>query len=128
MRARSIAGVLSALAYIQVKKLGQLGEPEYRVVFYFSASGVIAGVLSGLASTFYQTGQPQILHALSTQEAMLLLAIGLTASVAPLPSRVSRTQSAIICRRFCSSSGRLSHASAATLLALAGTSGKSSPA
>jgi S-adenosylmethionine uptake transporter len=62
----------------------QLGEPEYRVVFYFSASGVIAGVLSGLASTFYQTGQPQILHALSTQEAMLLLAIGLTASVAQI--------------------------------------------
>ena len=79
-----ISGVLSALAYIQVKKLGQLGEPEYRVVFYFSASGVIAGVLSGLVSTFYQTGQPQILHALSAHEAALLLAIGLTASVAQI--------------------------------------------
>ena len=41
-----ISGFLSALAYIQVKKLGQLGEPEYRVVFYFSVSGVIAGLLS----------------------------------------------------------------------------------
>lgn len=67
-----------------MKKLGQLGEPEYRVVFYFSASGVIAGVLSRLASKFYQTGQPQILHAFSAHEAVLLLAIGLTASMAKI--------------------------------------------
>jgi S-adenosylmethionine uptake transporter len=29
------SGVLSALVYLQVRKLGLLGEPEYRVVFYF---------------------------------------------------------------------------------------------
>lgn len=79
-----ISGVLSALAYMQVKKLGQLGEPEYRVVFYFSASGVIAGVLSGLASTYFTTGAPHILHALSTREFVLLLAIGVTATVAQI--------------------------------------------
>ena len=79
-----ISGVLSALAYIQVKKLGQLGEPEYRVVFYFSASGVIAGVLSGLASNYFTTGAPHILHALSAREFVLLLAIGVTATVAQI--------------------------------------------
>jgi len=36
------SGALSALAYLQVRHLGQLGEPESRVVFYFSATGFIA--------------------------------------------------------------------------------------
>ena len=51
-----ISGFLSALAYIQGKKLGQLGEPEYRVVFYFSGSGVISGLLGtiGLTATIAQ--------------------------------------------------------------------------
>ncbi len=79
-----ISGVLSALAYIQVKKLGQLGEPEYRVVFYFSVSGAIAGLLSGLADTFYQTGHIRILHAISFREIVLLIAIGLTATIAQI--------------------------------------------
>ena len=79
-----ISGVLSALAYIQVKKLGQLGEPEYRVVFYFSASGVIAGLLSGLVSTYFTTGTPYVLHALNWHEFGLLLAIGLTATIAQI--------------------------------------------
>ena len=79
-----ISGVLSALAYIQVKKLGQLGEPEYRVVFYFSASGLIAGLLTGLADSLYQTGHVQILHAVSATEIVLLIAIGLTATIAQI--------------------------------------------
>ena len=77
-----ISGFLSALAYIQVKKLGQLGEPEYRVVFYFSASGVIAGLISGLIDTWLRTGAFRILHQLSALDALLLLAIGVTATIA----------------------------------------------
>jgi S-adenosylmethionine uptake transporter len=79
-----ISGVLSALAYIQVKKLGQLGEPEVRVVFYFSVSGVIAGLISGIAGSIFSTGHAQILHALSPTELLLLIAIGLTATVAQI--------------------------------------------
>ena len=77
-----ISGFLSALAYIQVKKLGQLGEPEYRVVFYFSVSGVIAGLLSGLADSYLRTGEFHILHTLSGIDFLLLGSIGLTATIA----------------------------------------------
>lgn len=79
-----VSGFLSALAYIQVRKLGQLGEPEYRVVFYFSASGVIAGLLSGLIDQWLQTGELQILHDLSATDALLLLSIGVTATIAQI--------------------------------------------
>jgi len=41
------SGMLSALAYLQVATLGRAGEPELRVVFYFSIGGFVAGV--GLA-------------------------------------------------------------------------------
>jgi S-adenosylmethionine uptake transporter len=79
-----ISGFLSALAYIQVKKLGQLGEPEYRVVLYFSVSGVIAGLLSGLADSYLRTGEFHILHTLSGTDFLLLGSIGLTATIAQM--------------------------------------------
>lgn len=77
-----ISGFLSALAYIQVKKLGQLGEPEYRVVFYFSASGVVAGLASGLVDSWLRSGEWRIFHQLSGKDALLLATIGLTATIA----------------------------------------------
>jgi S-adenosylmethionine uptake transporter len=77
-----ISGFLSALAYIQVKKLGQLGEPEYRVVFYFSVSGVLAGLLSGLADSYLRMGEFHILHTLTSTDFLLLGSIGLTATIA----------------------------------------------
>ena len=43
-----MSSVLSALAYMQVRKLGQMGEPEYRVVFYFSIMTLCAGVFGAL--------------------------------------------------------------------------------
>ncbi|HEX4858397.1 MAG TPA: DMT family transporter [Usitatibacteraceae bacterium] len=39
------SGFFAALAYVNVKKLGDAGEPEWRVVFYFSLAGVIGGAL-----------------------------------------------------------------------------------
>ena len=79
-----ISGFLSALAYMQVKKLGQMGEPEYRVVFYFSVSGLIAGLLTGLTDSYLRSGQFHLLHALTARDLLLLLAIGLTATVAQI--------------------------------------------
>lgn len=44
-----LSGMLSAWAYLQVASLGRAGEPEHRVVFYFSLFGTLAGLLiSGL--------------------------------------------------------------------------------
>ncbi len=42
------SGILSALAYIQVTALGKAGEPEVRVVFYFSLTGTTMGLLMAL--------------------------------------------------------------------------------
>ena len=70
-----LSGVIAATAYLQVTALGRIGEPEYRIVFWFSAGGVGAGAVSLL-----WTG----LHPLSWRGGLLLLAVGVLASVAQL--------------------------------------------
>lgn len=69
------SGVLAALAYLQVTALGRQGEPEERVVFYFSVGGVVLG-----AATMAWTGA----SAHTPRGALLLLAIGALALVAQL--------------------------------------------
>jgi S-adenosylmethionine uptake transporter len=71
-----LSGVLAAMAYLQVTALGRAGEPDYRVVFYFSLGGVVAGALT---ATF--TGG---LHAHSPGGLLLLAAVGLLATAAQL--------------------------------------------
>ncbi|OWW20544.1 DMT family transporter [Noviherbaspirillum denitrificans] len=78
------SGVLSALAYLQVKKLGQMGEPEYRVVFYFSMTGFLAGLAGTLAGPLAPGGKAAGMSAHSTQGIVLLLSIGVTATVAQM--------------------------------------------
>lgn len=77
-----ISGFISALAYIQVKRLGQMGEPEYRVVFYFSASGIVGGLLSGLFDNWWHSGSLHLFADLTARDFALLLAIGITATIA----------------------------------------------
>ena len=43
-----ISGMLAAMAYVQVTALGRAGEPEVRVVFYFSLTGAVLGAMSWL--------------------------------------------------------------------------------
>ena len=38
-----LSGMIAAMAYLQVSALGRAGEPELRVVFYFSIGGCLAG-------------------------------------------------------------------------------------
>lgn len=40
-----ISGVFTAFAYVEVRQLGELGEPEGRIVFYFSAVGAAVGLV-----------------------------------------------------------------------------------
>lgn len=74
-----ISGVLTALAYIQVKGLSQLGEPEYRVVFYFSLTGAITGLAASLAH-----GTIPFWHNHDPVGAALILTIGVTATLAQM--------------------------------------------
>lgn len=69
------SGLTSAMAYLQVTALGRAGEPEYRVVFYFSVGGVLMGSLLTLMSGA---------HAHTPQGAALLLAIGVLATTAQM--------------------------------------------
>lgn len=70
-----MSGVLAALAYLQVTALGRVGEPDYRIVFYFSVGGVLAGALA----MPWQGGPGH-----SSTGVALLLAIGLLATAAQL--------------------------------------------
>lgn len=79
-----ISGVLSALAYLQVRHLGHLGEPEYRVVFYFSVTGLVAGLVGTLVGTHAIGTAALSWHAHGVKGALLLLAIGITATVAQM--------------------------------------------
>ncbi len=71
-----LSGMVSATAYLQVTALGRAGEPEYRIVFYFSMGGVVAGTFSML-----WTG---ITPHRTLEGPMYLLAVGVLASVAQL--------------------------------------------
>ncbi|WP_374569332.1 DMT family transporter [Ideonella sp.] len=69
------SGIGAAMAYLQVTALGRVGEPEYRVVFYFSLGGIVAGGLLMLASGA---------HGHTWLGAALLLATGVLATVAQM--------------------------------------------
>ncbi len=80
-----ISGVLSALAYLQVRRLGHMGEPEYRVVFYFSLTGILGGLLGTLLSPLISPGAEMPLwNAHTTRGIVLLLGIGILAAIAQM--------------------------------------------
>ena len=68
-----LSGMLAAMAYLQVTALGRAGEPEYRVVFYFSIGSMVAGL-----ATMLWTGA----HAHTPIGVLWLLAVGVLATVA----------------------------------------------
>lgn len=70
-----LSGLGAAMAYLQVTALGRVGEPEYRVVFYFSIGGIVAGGLLTLAGGA---------HAHTWSGAALLVATGVLATVAQM--------------------------------------------
>jgi drug/metabolite transporter (DMT)-like permease len=71
------SGFFAACAYVNVKKLGDAGEPEWRVVFYF---GVIGFVGSAIVQGFWQ----QTFHPVTMGNVGFLLAMGIAATIAQL--------------------------------------------
>ncbi|HEX8612962.1 MAG TPA: DMT family transporter [Telluria sp.] len=77
-----MSSVMSAMAYMQVRRLGQLGEPEFRVVFYFSAMTASAGLVGTLLEG--RGAGVSLFTAHSLHSAGLLLAIGVSALFAQI--------------------------------------------
>ncbi|OYX25272.1 MAG: EamA family transporter [Hydrogenophilales bacterium 32-62-9] len=70
-----VSGMLAAVAYVNVKQLGRLGEPEWRVVFYFTLLATLGGGAWMLLAGFHR---PQ------ASDWPWLIGIGVTATLAQL--------------------------------------------
>ncbi|RFC39500.1 MAG: Threonine/homoserine efflux transporter RhtA [Candidatus Nitrotoga sp. CP45] len=83
-----ISGLLAGIAYLNVKQLGLRGEPEWRVVFYFS---LIAAIGSGVGMLF------GTIHPITTLGLFILLGLGSTATLAQLAmTRAYRTGKTLV--------------------------------
>ena len=70
------SGVLSAWAYLSVRALGRLGEPDWRVVFWFGlVASIMCAAWQGATGTF---------HAITWDNVGILLGIGLSGTLAQL--------------------------------------------
>jgi drug/metabolite transporter (DMT)-like permease len=62
------SGIISSVAYLNVRRLGELGEPEWRTVFYFSALSALCGLPWMLLANPF--------HAIDLRGGLLLLGVG----------------------------------------------------
>ena len=77
------SGFFAAIAYLNIRHLGNLGEPDWRVVFYFTLISTIITSIWMLFNTF---------HPITPVNFLLLLGIGITATLAQLAlTRAYRT-------------------------------------
>jgi S-adenosylmethionine uptake transporter len=70
-----LSGMVSAFGYLQIAALGRAGEPESRIVFYFSIGGIVGGAAIAAVSGW---------HAHTAAGIGLLVAVGVLATVAQL--------------------------------------------
>ncbi len=83
-----ISGFLAGIAYLNVKQLGMIGEPDTRTVFYFSLT---ASIGSGVWILF------DTMHPISLQGFAILLGLGSTATLAQLAmTRAYRTGKTLV--------------------------------
>lgn len=75
------SGMLAATAYVQVTALGRAGEPEIRVVFWFSVMGTLLGALIWLIPG---QGNPTSLPDIPWQAWLQLIGVGAFATIAQL--------------------------------------------
>jgi drug/metabolite transporter (DMT)-like permease len=70
------SGFFAALAYLNVRKLGSLGEPDWRIVFYFS-------LIASLGASAWQATFAAF-HPITLQSGGILLGMGFCATLAQL--------------------------------------------
>ncbi len=88
------SSVFAAAAYLEVRRLGRLGEPEFRVVYYFSASNVAAGLIGCVLTA---PNSRELFHQHSWHGLGLLLTVGAFATGAQMAmTRAYRLGSALI--------------------------------
>ncbi|MEN6587797.1 MAG: DMT family transporter [Sulfuricella sp.] len=82
------SGFLAGIAYLNVKQLGELGEPEWRVVFYFTLVSTLGGAIWMAFHTF---------HALTWPRFFILAGMGTCATLAQLAmTRAYHTGSTLV--------------------------------
>lgn len=83
-----ISGLLAGIAYLNVKQLGLSGEPEWRVVFYFSLIAAISSGIGMLLGT---------VHPITVPGLLILLGLSSTATLAQLAmTRAYRTGKTLV--------------------------------
>ena len=83
-----ISGLLAGIAYLNVKQLGLRGEPEWRVVFYFSLIAAISSGIGMLLGT---------VHPITVPGLFILLGLSSTATLAQLAmTRAYRTGKTLV--------------------------------
>jgi S-adenosylmethionine uptake transporter len=88
-----LSGIFSAWAYLSVRTLGRLGEPDWRVLFYFAlVATLLNGAWTGLSASF---------HPVTGSNAWMLLGIGLCGTLAQLAmTRAYRTGNTLVVGAF----------------------------
>ncbi|MDP2783518.1 MAG: DMT family transporter [Sulfurimicrobium sp.] len=82
------SGFLAGIAYLNVKQLGALGEPEWRVVFYFTLVSTLGGGIWMAFHTF---------HVVTLHSFLILAGMGTTATLAQLAmTRAYRTGNTMV--------------------------------
>jgi drug/metabolite transporter (DMT)-like permease len=88
-----MSGIFSAWAYLSVRTLGRVGEPDWRVLFYFALVATILCIAwNSLTGSF---------HAITWSNAWMLLGIGLCGTLAQLAmTRAYRTGNTLVVGAF----------------------------
>lgn len=88
-----LSGIFSAWAYLSVRTLGRVGEPDWRVLFYFAlVATILSAAWNAITSSF---------HALTWANAWVLLGLGLCGTLAQLAmTRAYRTGNTLVVGAF----------------------------
>jgi drug/metabolite transporter (DMT)-like permease len=98
-----LSGLGAALAYVHVKQLGKVNEPDWRTVFYFTLVSTVGAGLwmlfapQGTFSSTFGAIHLDSFHALEWQDLPALLGLGFSATIAQLSmTRAYRTGDTLV--------------------------------